>query len=247
MLEKFSELTKNLGLGLALAFGLVYSTYIGTRSMERIRGTVDVKGYAERKVKADVATWRVSVRARDEGLADAMHLLDERSQKLKEYLSRHEIASDEISEDMVSKTYQYKRTDKGRITNKIEAYVVERAFDIKSSDVEKIKDLSLKISELNLQGGGVTPQSPRYLLDREKLEKVKIELLAEATKAARSRADQFAENSGTRIGRLVSAHQGVFQVTTENATDVNDYGTYDTTSIDKIVKIVVTLSYTTGS
>ena len=43
---------------------------------------------------------------------------------------------------------------------------------------------------------------------------------------------------------LVSARQGIFQVTAENSTDLSDYGVYDTSTIDKVVKIVVTLSYT---
>ena len=60
------------------------------------------------------------------------------------------------------------------------------------------------------------------------------------------RADQFAKVSGSHAGRLMSARQGIFQVTPENSTDLSDMGTYDTSTIDKVVKIVVTLSYETN-
>ena len=46
--------------------------------------------------------------------------------------------------------------------------------------------------------------------------------------------------------RSDSASQGVFQITPVNSTDVSDTGCYDTTSIDKSVKCVVTLNFQVG-
>ncbi|MFN2352064.1 MAG: hypothetical protein ABR497_08980 [Kiritimatiellia bacterium] len=46
------------------------------------------------------------------------------------------------------------------------------------------------------------------------------------------------------MGALISARQGVFQITTRHSTDTSGYGTYDTTTIEKTAKAVVTLEYT---
>lgn len=72
---------------------------------------------------------------------------------------------------------------------------------------------------------------------------MKIQLLGEATKNARMRAEGLARNSGSEIGTLKYASQGLFQITPVNPTDVSDYGIYDTTTIEKSVKAVVTIEY----
>ncbi len=73
----------------------------------------------------------------------------------------------------------------------------------------------------------------------QSLPAIKLDMLAEATKNAQVRADKIASSTGARIGRVESANMGVFQVTTVNSTDISDYGTYDTTSINKKVTAIV--------
>jgi hypothetical protein len=72
---------------------------------------------------------------------------------------------------------------------------------------------------------------------------LKIQLLGEATKNARMRAEELASNSGSQVGELKYASQGVFQITPVNSTDVSDYGIYDTFTIDKSINAVVTIEY----
>jgi hypothetical protein len=45
------------------------------------------------------------------------------------------------------------------------------------------------------------------------------------------------------LGRLVSARQGIIQITKKNSSDMTDWGVYDTETIDKVVKLVVSLEY----
>jgi hypothetical protein len=45
------------------------------------------------------------------------------------------------------------------------------------------------------------------------------------------------------VGRLVSAAQGVYQIVARGSTSGSDYGEYNTSSIDKTARIVVTLEY----
>jgi hypothetical protein len=57
------------------------------------------------------------------------------------------------------------------------------------------------------------------------------------------RAEELAKNSGSEVGTLKYASQGVFQITPVHSTDVSDYGIYDTSTIEKSIKAVVTIEY----
>jgi hypothetical protein len=46
-----------------------------------------------------------------------------------------------------------------------------------------------------------------------------------------------------KVGALMSAQQGVLQITERNSTDTSGCGTYDTSTIGKTAKAVVTLEY----
>ena len=76
------------------------------------------------------------------------------------------------------------------------------------------------------------------------LDKIKIQMLAEATKDAKQRAESMVKSTGGKIGVLNSAKMGVFQIVGKNSTDVSDYGIYDTTSKDKKINAVVNASFT---
>ncbi|MDD4872115.1 MAG: SIMPL domain-containing protein, partial [Kiritimatiellae bacterium] len=57
------------------------------------------------------------------------------------------------------------------------------------------------------------------------------------------RAEILAKNSHGKVGALNSASQGVFQITPVNSTDVSDSGNYDTSTVEKSVKAIVTLEF----
>lgn len=75
------------------------------------------------------------------------------------------------------------------------------------------------------------------------LESIKFRLVEEATKNGKSRAELMASSSGQSLGSLVSAQQGVIQITKKNSSETSSWGVYDTETIDKVVKLVVTLEF----
>jgi hypothetical protein len=248
-MNKLSGFAFNMGLGIALAIGLVFSAHLVTQTLERLKSsdrTVDVKGYAERKIAADYAVWDVNVVARGKDIASCFAAIENHKKTVAKFFESEQIPADQITLHPIRKDTVMKTDERGFRTEIIEGYVLTQSFQIKSRDVQKISHLATKISTLGEKGLEVDSLQPNFLCDRDKLEKVKVEILSEATKGAKERADQFVLTSGTTLGRLVSARQGVFQITTEHATDVSDSGAYDTSSIDKVVKIVVTLAYLTG-
>ena len=68
-------------------------------------------------------------------------------------------------------------------------------------------------------------------------------LLEEATRNGYERARILASGGGGAVGPLASVPQGVFQIVPRSSVEVSDYGEYDTTSIEKTIKAVVTLDY----
>jgi len=71
----------------------------------------------------------------------------------------------------------------------------------------------------------------------------KIEMLAEATKDARARAEQIATQGGRSIARLQSADQGIFQITPHHSVATSWQGENDTTSRQKTITAVVTATF----
>ena len=63
-----------------------------------------------------------------------------------------------------------------------------------------------------------------------------------ATKDAKNRAERIVRATGQDLGNLRDASMGVIQVTAKDATEYEDSGTLDTTSIDKDIVAVVRLS-----
>lgn len=121
-------------------------------------------------------------------------------------------------------------------------YQLNQSLQIESRDVNKVEQISREITELLFQEVKFYSQPPRYYYTE--LESLKIEMISKATEDARIRAERIAENSGSKLGRLISANMGIFQITGQNSTE--DYswgGTFNTTSKEKTASITMRLSY----
>lgn len=235
-----------LGLGIALSLGLLGSSVYISKTFERVKSTdyhIEVKGYAERKITSDTALWSGTLLIRGKDLATAYQKLESDKKLVLAFLQTEGL---DVELTPVSKETLYAQTTQGMNTNVVEGFVLRQNFAITSHDVQKISALAIKIDQLNQHGLEFESMEPRFFYSRQKLDQLKVELLGEATINAKERADQFAKVSAAKVGHLMSARQGIFQVTPENSTDLSDMGTYDTSTIDKVVKIVVTLAYATN-
>jgi uncharacterized protein len=76
-----------------------------------------------------------------------------------------------------------------------------------------------------------------------KLGDLKIEMLAEAAKDAKVRAQQIAQSTGSSIGSVRTARMGVLQITPADSNDVSDSGVNDTSSLDKDITAVVNVGF----
>lgn len=231
-------------LGVFLCVGIIIGTFIISKTVEQVKfqnQRITVKGYAERTITSDIASWRGQITARSTELVTAYDNLQADLNKVLSYLEQKGISRDDVDIASVITSIQYKRTANGMTTNIVEGYNLVQPVSITSSNIEQIAEIANEITVLIQQGVEFDSFPPQYFYT--KLDDMKIELLGEATKNAYMRAEQLAENSGSKVGSLKYASQGVFQITPVYSTQVSDYGTYDTSTIEKSVKAVVTIEY----
>jgi len=242
--EISSKIHSTLWLGITLALGLIISTLIISNTVTRVKlanQTITVKGYAERRIKSDLIVWKGLFTVRGAKLTEAYALLNRDLSLVKEYLvSKGVLENDIIVSSIKTRTF-YGRDEQGRPTDQIAGYELEQQVEIRSNEVEKISGIAREATELINKGVRFQSLEPQYFYT--KLSDLKIEILAEATKDARQRAEQLAINSGCKVGSLRSASMGVLQITKAYSTEVSDYGIYDTSSLEKDVKAVVTFSF----
>ena len=160
---------------------------------------------------------------------------------VKKFLSDAKVPESDCTYSAVSTETVFKKDENGRTSNEVFGYVLNQSVEIKSKDVRLVETVSKSITELIKEGIEIQSHRPEFIFTG--LEQLKLELLGNATKNAYDRAKALAENSRGKVGALNSASQGVFQITPVDSTDVSDGGEYDTTTIEKKVKAVVTLEY----
>lgn len=236
-----SNFLGSLFLGLTISIGIIISAFIISKAMKDIKlayQTIDVKGYAEGDAVADKATWTGSFSVRSNTLKEAYDKLDEQETIILRFIEKLGVPKDEIKLTPVRPYKIYKTNEKGYNTSDVEAYEVSRSFKINSSDVNLISKVSSQSSELISQDIDFNSQNPQYFCSN--LDELKITLLGKAAKNARARANQLADS---KVGAIREISQGVFQITPGLSSETSGYGMYDTSSINKKVKAVVTASF----
>ncbi len=231
-------------LGTSLAFGVMYSSQTLSKALVKMRqdNMIRVKGVSEEKITSNYATWRCLVSAKSSDLAQAFMKIERSRNSAAEYLKASGISDGQLSTGPISTCYEFKHNEKtGEKTNVIENYVLRQTLEVKSHDVRKIDNISKSVTDLIKQGIEISSLPPEYV--NLGIEDIKLNLLAKATKNGYERAEILAKNSGGKVGSLNSASQGVFQITSANSTEVDDYGRYDTCSIEKSARAVVTLEF----
>jgi uncharacterized protein len=141
----------------------------------------------------------------------------------------------DISENTISMNQLYDQNGpSGR-------YQFTQTVTLQSGDVAKVTELSKNVTDLAGQGIVVNVQSLEYYYSQ--LPDLRVSLLTDAVKDAKARAAKIAEGTGRHVGDVQSASVGVVQVMAPNSVDVSDYGSYDTSSVEKDVMVTVKASF----
>lgn len=230
--------------GKIIAVGMVVSSLVFSIFFYASRvanpGELSVTGSARVRVMSDTVKWTVQLSRSVEtsGLQRAYADLEADRKKVQEVLVNHSIPSNiiETSQVFTEQDYNYNYD-----TNAPRRYTVRQTVTVQSEDIKNVTEVAKNIQNLVSTGSVVSTYSLEYLYS--KLPELRVDLLSDAVKDAKTRAQKIAESSGSRIGALHAASQGVVQVMSPNSVEVADYGTYDTSSIEKEVMATVRASF----
>ncbi|CAN5525067.1 SIMPL domain-containing protein [soil metagenome] len=230
--------------GVAMAIGLVLSSLIfGWFYAKTKKGdeAITVTGAAKKRIKSDLVVWTASIAAQSAQPTEAYKQLSENVPKIKQYLIGKGIPEAQMVVSSVSTTTLKKQDANGVETSEITGYVLRQNIEVRSNDVDKIGQIAREATELINQGILIESNAPQYYYTQ--IGDLKIEMLGEAAKDAKVRAEKIAASTGNSIGAVRSARMGVLQITAADSTEVSDSGIYDTTTIDKDMTAVVNVSF----
>ncbi len=210
------------------------------------KNSIIVKGLAEKPIQADSARWEINLqtsRATDSVTA-SYQLLDQEIKTLQSFFVEHGFKATEMKLGNKSSQPYYQDVDQGdgKTIREFRGYVAMQSLVINTRDIQKIEKAAKDAYLLDEKGISIE-QKPQYLVSN--LEEIKMSLIANATKNAHSRANEFAKVGGVKVGAMRSASQGAFYILPESGSDDDsDYGgAYDKNTINKIARVVVTINY----
>ena len=230
--------------GFALAVALVLSSIVGAWAYTHAKKdeqTITVTGSARKRIKSDLVIWRAAVTYQAPQLSDAYKSLSDNIPRVKQYLISKGIPEDQITISSISSSTLHGRDTEGNETGQITGYSLRQELEVRSNDVDKIERVAREATELINQGILLESMSPEY--HYTKLGDLKIEMLGEAAKDAKVRAERIATSTGSSIGSVRSAKMGVMQITPADSNDVSDSGMNDTSSLEKDITAVVNVSF----
>ena len=230
--------------GLAVAIALVVSTAIGGWFFvkgKRGDQTITVTGSARRQLKSDRVVWRSAISYQAPALADAYKSLSEAVPRVKNYLISKGIAENQITISSINSQTLHGRSSDGVETSEITGYSLRQELEVNSTEVDKIAQIARGATELINQGILIESMAPEYYYTQ--LGSLKIEMLGEAAKDAKTRAEQIAKSTGDQVGSVRYARMGVLQITPAGSNEVSDSGMNDTTAIDKDITAVVNIGF----
>lgn len=223
-----------LGASLIVSSLIISRTFLDVRSLD---DAISVTGSAKQAVSADNSRWAGSFSR----IYSADNLKEGYSQMKKD----EEALITFLRENGFTENFEISPVFMYEIYNKDQyaprEYNLTQNVEVKSADVLAIKELAKKVEKL-VEKGVIFSASPvEYYYS--KLPETRISLLPEAIKDAKARAEAIALSSGKKVRAIKSVSMGVVQVMPVGAIEISDYGSYDTSGIEKEVMTTVKATF----
>ncbi|MFN3700162.1 MAG: SIMPL domain-containing protein [Alphaproteobacteria bacterium] len=226
-----------------LAISIGFAGWVIQNGMKEFRSadrTVNVKGLATRDVEADLAIWTIKHTVTGDNLTQVQATINGNSEKIKAFLRANGLGDNDIAgrrlevTDLLAQTYRQQGAEQSR-------YIISEVIAIRSNHVNGVDAAYQKSGDLLAQNVSLVTeqnQSPiEYIFTR--LNDIKPEMIAEATTSAREAAEQFASDSGARVGGIKFATQGYFQILPRDSE--NSFA--ERQSRYKTVRVVTTINF----
>lgn len=222
-----------LALGIiAGATTLGYQIEEGIKSFKDADRVVTVKGLSEKEVKANHVIWPVSFREIGNDLSEVYDQLEVKQSMVLKYLKDGGISEDEIT--IAAPKLKDNFVDSYGSQRPPFRYMITQVLTISSNKVEVVRKLDEAQRDL-LKAGVVLTNDYSYMTrySYTGLNEIKPAMIEAATKNAKEAAQKFASDSGSTLGKIRRANQGIFSITDRD----------DNTPFIKKVRVVTTVEY----
>ena len=236
-------------LGLQLALGLVVGGWAlgsqikATRLADRY---VSVRGLAERNVKSDLAIWPIDYKEAGDDLPSLYAKTEADRKVILQFLSEQGIQPSEIQMGIV-RVVDNQANEFGTSDRPLRRYIVEQRITVVTSRVDQVAAGAQKTASLVQQGIVLNSSRGEALTYKfTGLNAIKPDMITEATRNARAAADRFATDSGSTVGTIRQANQGIFSILPANTSDTGDSGGYaygSDSTLMKTVRVVTSVQY----
>ncbi|MCW2349598.1 hypothetical protein M2335_001035 [Sphingobium sp. B12D2B] len=218
-----------------LAGGMITGGYLlgdGLRRAHTADRSVTVRGLAERNVTADLATWTIAYAATGTDLASVRADIEGNTAELRGYFKSLGFPDNALTATGAG-VNQF-------INNGVPNITITQRMQLRTTDIERAQ--KAVANQFDLVRRGVTLQEGSAMsYSFTKLNDIKPQMVAAATRDARSSAEQFAKDSGTGVGGIKSATQGYFSIEPRDGETSGGYGAADTPF--KKVRVVTTVDF----
>jgi len=200
---------------LLLAAGLALGGWFvggGIRYFKNAERYVSVKGLAERELPANLAIWPIVFSVSGNDLSELQLRLESDGRKIEAYLRDQGFAAEEFS---LSAPRVTDNAPQGGVDGRPprERFLVEATMILRTGRVAEARRAMERSGALVKEGVRLLRSweyNTQYFFTD--LDKIKPEMIAEATADARRAAEKFAQDSGARVGGIRRAQQGYFSI-----------------------------------
>ena len=201
----------SLKIGISIVMAAVILA-VGLANIITPERSVSVRGLAEREVDANLAVWNMSFSMGENSLESMQRSILEKTEVIKKYLIKHGLEESDFTVKPAAITDNSLNSymDQTKITYK---FVAQQTILVRSGKIEAVKSAYADSLELVSAGIAVSQDyDSKVSYEFTKLNDIKPEMIAEATKNARTAAEQFAHDSNSKVGKIKKATQGLFTI-----------------------------------
>lgn len=230
--------------GLFLAAGLCFAALVLAHTWTRISESqiINVTGSARKNVRSDLVVWRANYFVDAPTLLEAQTKLQTDFAKITAFLKARNLT------EFSARPVQIREMTVQRKNEEDDAYVVVRvgyrltqSIEVRSTSVDQVPKLASDTGELLQQDVSFVSDGFEFIYT--KAGDAKVEMMAEATKDARARAEQIAGQGGREIKELHNARMGVVQINPLYSTSTSWEGNSDTSSLEKTITATVSATF----
>lgn len=188
------------------------------RSFDR---TVNVKGLCEKEVEADKVIWPITYKVMSNDVQSVYDMTDKNNALVLEFLKSGGLSDEEITVSVPA--ISDKLANEYGDNNRAFRYIATNVVTVCTDKVDAVLSLLSRQSELLRKGVVISGNSWENPLEfkYEALNALKPSMVEEATRNAREVAQKFASVSGSRLGKIKTASQGVFSIENRDSNTPN--------------------------